>query len=54
MYMRRKIDDFLTHWKESPDHMPLIVKDTHQIGKTASIREFAHKSYRNVITVFRK
>ena len=51
MYMRRKIDDFLTHWKESPDHMPLIVKGARQIGKTASIREFARKNYKNFIEI---
>ena len=51
MYMRRKIDDFLTHWKESPDHMPLIIKGARQIGKTASIREFARKNYKNFIEI---
>ena len=51
MYMRRKVDDFLQHWKESPDHMPLIIKGARQIGKTASIREFARKNYRNYIEI---
>ena len=51
MYMRRKVDDFLQHWKESPDHMPLIIKGARQIGKTASIREFARKNYRNFIEI---
>ena len=51
MYMRRKIDDFLTHWKESPDHMPLIIKGARQIGKTASVREFARKNYKNFIEI---
>ena len=51
MYMRRKIDEFLLHWKESPDHMPLIIKGARQIGKTASIREFARKNYRNFIEI---
>ena len=51
MYMRRKIDDFLNHWKASPDHMPLIIKGARQIGKTASIREFARKNYKNFIEI---
>ncbi len=26
MYYTRKIDTFLTEWKNDPDHLPLIVK----------------------------
>ena len=51
MYMRRKIDDYLRRWKESPDHLPLIVKGARQIGKTASIREFGRKNYKSFIEI---
>lgn len=34
MYLKRKIDDFLIRWKESPRKKPLIVKGPRQIGKT--------------------
>ena len=49
MYLKRKIDLFLTNWKESADHKPLIVKGPRQIGKTESIRHFARTNYDSVI-----
>lgn len=51
LYLKRKIDSFLTHWKENPDRKPLIVKGARQIGKTESICRFAHLSYQNVIYI---
>ena len=41
MYLRRKIDTYLSDWKSSVDRKPLIVKGPRQIGKTESIRKFA-------------
>ena len=43
--LRRKIDNFLNTWKDSPEKMPLIVKGARQIGKTASIMQFATENY---------
>ena len=51
MYMRRKIDQFLQQWKDTPGHQPLIVKGARQIGKTASIREFGRQHYKNYIEI---
>lgn len=51
MYLKRKIDGFLTEWKASADRKPLIVKGSRQVGKTASIRKFAEKNYTNVIEI---
>ena len=48
MYYTRKIDTFLTEWKNDPDHLPLIVKGARQIGKTESILHFASNNYENV------
>lgn len=45
-YLRRKIDRYLSEWKESADKKPLIVKGPRQVGKTESIRRFAEESYR--------
>lgn len=39
--LRRKIDEYLKTWKKSEDKMPLIVKGARQVGKTASIMQFA-------------
>ncbi len=51
MYLKRKIDGFLTNWKEDKDRMPLIVKGARQIGKTESILHFANSNYKNVIYI---
>lgn len=51
MYLRRKIDEFLKTWKQTPGHMPLIIKGARQIGKTESILHFAEKEYANVVNI---
>lgn len=50
MYLKRKIDLFLKDWKKSANKKPLIVKGARQIGKTASIENFA-KSYKNFVEI---
>lgn len=49
--MRRKIDEYLFKWKQTPERYPLIVKGARQVGKTASIRQFAKTNYKNVIEI---
>lgn len=49
--LRRKIDRYLTEWKNRSDHMPLIIKGARQVGKTASVMEFARANYRNVVAI---
>ena len=49
--LKRKIDNFLTEWKNDPNHMPLIVKGARQIGKTESIKHFAKETYKSVIEI---
>ena len=51
MYYTRKIDTFLTEWKNDPAHLPLIVKGARQIGKTESILHFASNNYENVVYI---
>ena len=41
LYLKRKIDAFLSEWKANPDKKPLIVKGPRQVGKTESIQRFA-------------
>lgn len=50
-YLKRKIDAFLSKWKENPDKKPLIVKGPRQVGKTESIQRFAAENYTSVITI---
>ena len=49
--LRRKIDRHLTEWKNRSDHMPLIIKGARQVGKTASVMEFARANYKNVVAI---
>lgn len=49
--LRRKIDDYLKEWRNNADRMPLIVKGARQVGKTASIMQFAHDNYKNVVAI---
>ena len=51
MYLSRKIDAYLTKWKNNPDKKPLIVKGCRQIGKTESILHFANDNYDSVIEI---
>ncbi len=50
-YLKRKIDAILRDWKASENHLPLVVRGARQVGKTASILEFARQSYENVVYV---
>lgn len=51
MYLKRKIDSFLTRWKADPKRKPLIVKGARQVGKTESILHFARENYKNIIYI---
>ncbi len=49
--LKRKADDFLIQWKQTPGHMPLIVKGARQIGKTKAIEHFAKNHYPYVVEI---
>ncbi|MCD8008884.1 MAG: AAA family ATPase, partial [Clostridiales bacterium] len=51
LYLKRKIDQFLTDWKNTTNHKPLIVKGPRQVGKTESILRFSKAYYNNVIYI---
>ena len=51
MYLKRKIDKFLTDLKADKERLPLIVRGARQIGKTESIRNFAKSNYKNIIEI---
>lgn len=50
-YLERKIDTYLSEWKETPERNPLIVKGARQIGKTESILRFAKRNYKSVVYI---
>ena len=49
--LERKIDTYLSEWKNNPKRKPLIVKGARQIGKTESIRAFGKANYESVIEI---
>ena len=44
--LKRKIEQVLINWKNTPNHSPLIIKGCRQCGKTYSVRDFAKKNYK--------
>ena len=51
IYLRRKVDEFLTSWVNNPDRKPLIIKGARQVGKTESIRRFGADNFTNVVYI---
>lgn len=51
MYLKRKIDDYLSEWAADSNKKPLIVRGARQTGKTESILQFAYKNYESVIEI---
>lgn len=49
--LKRKIDKYLTDWKNRTDKKPLIIKGARQIGKTRSVEWFAGQNYASVIEI---
>ena len=49
--LERKIDTYLSEWKNNPKRKPLIVKGARQIGKTESIRAFGKANYESVVEI---
>ena len=49
--LTRKVDSILIDWKDSPDHLPLIIKGARQIGKTEAIEHFARTHYDHIVEI---
>ena len=47
--LKRKIEDQLREWKNTPNRKPLIIKGCRQCGKTFSVLEFAKKNYTHTV-----
>lgn len=47
--LKRKIENRLVEWKNTPNHKPLIIKGCRQCGKTFSVLEFAKANYEHVV-----
>ena len=49
--MKRKIDDFLVHWKNEEDRKPLIIYGSKGVGKTYSSILFGQNNYKNIVYI---
>ena len=47
--LKRKIENVLKEWKNTPNKSPLIIKGQRQCGKTFSVRRFAEENYKQVV-----
>lgn len=47
--LKRKIEQTLLNWKNTPNHKPIIIKGCRQCGKTFSVQKFAKENYRHVV-----
>lgn len=47
--LRRKIEEVLIKWKNTPNHKPLFIKGCRQCGKTFSVNAFAKEHYTHVV-----
>ncbi len=49
--LRRKVDEYLTKWKNDKDKLPLIIKGARQIGKSNAVENFAKNNYKNLVEI---
>ena len=49
--MKRKIEQVLSEWKNTPEHNPLVLKGCRQCGKTYSVMKFAEQNYKHVVYI---
>ena len=47
--LKRKMEQMLIEWKNTPGHKPLIIKGCRQCGKTFSVCSFAESNYEHVV-----
>lgn len=47
--LKRKIETYLSEWKQSDNKKPLVIKGVRQCGKTYIVKKFAKENYANVI-----
>ena len=49
--LKRKIISQLEEWKKNHLHEALLIKGARQVGKTTTIREFAHQNYAHLVEI---
>ena len=49
--LKRKIEKYLSNWKEEKGHKPLVIKGVRQCGKTFIVQKFAKENYKHVVYI---
>lgn len=49
--LRRKMEQTLAEWKNTPNHKPLIIKGCRQSGKTFSVQKFGEQNYDHMVYI---
>ena len=49
--LKRKMEEELLQWKNTPNHNPLVIMGIRQCGKTFTVQQFAKKNYSNVVYI---
>ena len=49
--LKRRMEEALVRWKNTPDHNPLVIMGIRQCGKTFTVRQFAKNNYPNVVYI---
>ena len=49
--LKRKIEDTLIQWKNTPNHKPLVIMGIRQCGKTFIAQHFAEANYKTVVYI---
>lgn len=47
--LKRKIETYLSEWKQLDNKKPLVIKGVRQCGKTYIVKKFAYDNYENVV-----
>jgi hypothetical protein len=47
--LKRKIETYLSEWKQSDNRRPLVIKGVRQCGKTYIVQKFARENYEHVV-----
>lgn len=51
IYFKRKVDRWLSEWKNNIEHSPALIYGIRQCGKTKSIKNFGYSNYLNVVYI---
>ena len=49
--LKRRIEEVLLRWKQTPERKPLVLKGCRQCGKTFSAMKFAREHYESTVYI---